>query len=346
MSDPTGAVVIEGTRGFHIAGPLVLVEENKEIAWAGAKEWIKIRDDIGWVMGNYVNADPAGNRNGHIFDVDHLARQHPTVVNTPLNMGHQAEYIIGHYVASEMLYPVGGVVPAGAAAGEPLQHPWIETLAAFYRGIFSDEFDLVKDFHRRGMAWQSMECLPESLTCRAAEGCGKTFAYDGVQSGTYCAHINEPRSLKQLNDPHYVGGAIVIPPLRPGWRRADVTEVANLVARNLEVENLYEQMVRICGDAVPPDSALEQMMNELLIAAYGPEQAARRKKRQTRKHMTWEEETDFIAEQAKDPAARAPHEFQPARWTTKNGHPRCQQCGSEQPMPNTGVGFASCPGLS
>jgi hypothetical protein len=45
----------------------------------------------------------------------------------------------------------------------------------------------------------------------------------------------------------------------------------------------------------------------------------------------YDEETARINENKKKPEAAKPHEFKPARWTHKNGHPRCLVCGADEP---------------
>jgi hypothetical protein len=46
----------------------------------------------------------------------------------------------------------------------------------------------------------------------------------------------------------------------------------------------------------------------------------------------YDAETAKIRESAKTPEAKAPHDFKPAKWTHKNGHPRCVVCGDEEPI--------------
>lgn len=43
-----------------------------------------------------------------------------------------------------------------------------------------------------------------------------------------------------MNDPHFVGGALVIPPAKPAWREAKVSDLATLKAQNTaEAEATY-----------------------------------------------------------------------------------------------------------
>lgn len=119
---------------------------------------------------------------------------------------------------------------------------------------------------RRGSVYwtgNSMEAVPRSLTC---EACGGEFPYAGARSDAYCAHLNEFKSAKRLNDPHFVGGALIVPPTRPGWRKADVTELAGLVEANIDAAgDLYDQVAASSPQLSPAE--WEAIMAELLVAA-------------------------------------------------------------------------------
>jgi 8-oxo-dGTP pyrophosphatase MutT (NUDIX family) len=54
-----------------------------------------------------------------------------------------------------------------------------------------------------------------------------------------------------------------------------------------------------------------------------------------KKGESYEEETEKIRENQKKPEARVPHKFKAAKWTFKNGHPRCFTCGQEEPVSGT-----------
>jgi hypothetical protein len=65
----------------------------------------------------------------------------------------------------------------------------------------------------------------------------------------------------------------------------------------------------------------ERMMNAPIIKKLTPAQ-----------QKEYDAETALIAENAKKPAAKRVHKFVPAKWTSKNGHPRCLVCGQEEPI--------------
>lgn len=256
--------ILEGKRTFHVSAPVALVEESKELAWEGAKKHITIRDDWAWLISQFVTSNPAGNTNGHIFGLDDLAETHQTVVNTPLNMGHRDEYIVGHCVASELLYPIGATDVEKDQVGP---HPGVDTLSVFYKALFPTEFVHLKDAHRKGASWVSMECTPKELVCMTPGGCGKTYSYDGTVSDSYCAELNQPRSKKRLVSPMFRGTGLITYPMRPGWKRADITQIdAYIAAHVAEADQLHAEIERACDD----EDVIMQLMRQLFAGAFGP----------------------------------------------------------------------------
>lgn len=271
----SGALLIEGPRSYHLAAPMQLVDEghDKLTAWAAAREHIKIRPDTAWLMGHFVEADRL-NENGYLFGLEDLIQAHPTVVHRPLNMGHHEHHNIGTFVATELLFPAN--VPASADG--VMDKPYVEALASMWKNVYVAEHLAIVGAQRLGASYFSMEAVPASLTCLFTENgveCGQTFPFDGLWSPTYCQHMQDDlRSPKKLNDPRFIGGAVIIPPLKPGWRQADLAEVAanELVRRHGEqAEAIYAHMASESGHL--DDDVLEQMMVELLRAVFPGEPA-------------------------------------------------------------------------
>ncbi len=250
----SNAVIVEGADSIHVVTSAFLAQEDREVAWAGARQFMDIRPDIGWVMGNFVQSDVA-NLNGHIFPLSDLQDNYKGIVNTPLNMLHRSRHTVGAYVAAEMIYPTEG----------DIETPFVEALASFWRSIYTDEWAATQAAHDDGALAFSMECIPASLTCAT---CQTEVQYAGLQSDTYCAHLNRPGSPKQLNKPHFVGGAIVIPPARPGWSRADVKELASFIeSRTEEADGLIDAFKSIAPHLEPKN--WEGMMTSVMAGELG-----------------------------------------------------------------------------
>lgn len=142
-------------------------------------------------------------------------------------------------------------------------NPFIEALGVFWRHYFPDEYRLVEAAHAEGRLFYSMECVAEQVQCTGDGGCGETFDYAGRVSPTYCEHLNHAASDKFLIEPHFTAGAILVPPVMPGWSHADIH---SLVAQQMEAaERVYQGL----SEELPHlhESQWEGLMHQLLLMA-------------------------------------------------------------------------------
>lgn len=249
-------MIVEGKNSVQLAGQAWVVEDGRELAWA--ERHVGHNPAHKYVLGKYVEAETA-NDNGHIFDTKELETAQASIAHSPLNLLHHPQYIVGAFIASEMVYPI----QANAGVEKPA-NAVVEALAAFWRYYFPEEYKEVERAHGMGSLFYSMEAIPVSVTCAAV--CQQTYPYLGRQSDTYCAHLNAPAAARRLNQPHFMGGALIIPPTRPGWKGADITELSALISADEgHAEALYEGFR---ADA-PHLSATtwEEMMLTVLLAA-------------------------------------------------------------------------------
>lgn len=248
------SVVIEGQKSFFLGSQAVLLDESREMAWA--ERSIKPNRALRYVLGKYVEANRA-NLNNQFWALDQLLLSQPTIANSPMNMLHHPRHVVGHFLDTEMLYPMG------EEAGEETTHPYIEALACFYRYYFPEELKLVEAAHATGTLFFSMECVSESITCGGVEGCAREFPYMGPQDKSYCEHLNSGTSTKQLNKPHFLAGALIIPPERPGWTGAAIRDLSALVKEHqVEAEQAYEQVKTELPNGT--EAQWEFLMGELL----------------------------------------------------------------------------------
>ncbi len=113
---------------------------------------------------------------------------------------------------------------------------------------------MVQKAHKEGTLCCSMEAVPESLTCFE---CKATSPFKGRQHESYCDHLNSsPIAPKVLNKPHFSAGAIIIPPIRPGWSGAGVTEMAELILAEEE---------RVVANALVPEAQAWQSMMDMVV---------------------------------------------------------------------------------
>lgn len=227
------SIIHEGKDSILVIGGAVLVQDERETAWA--EKFIRADKNLKWVLGNFVMADIA-NDNGHIFPLTDLQNgATETITHKPLNLLHQPEKIVGHYAGAELMYPVS------EGSDSKIVTPYVEALAAFYHYYFPQQWEKVEAAHGQGALHFSMECVPERLICGLDE-CGKEFAYMGRQSPTYCDHLREPVAKRHLVHPHFTGGALILPPVRPGWKDADIKELSELVESDPQAAEVYESV--------------------------------------------------------------------------------------------------------
>lgn len=227
-------ILVEGENSFIISAQAVLVETDREIASKWAASHVKHNPALRWVLGKYVEADNA-NSNNQMWTLEGLRMAQPTVSHAPLNMLHRPKHIVGTFTNTEMLYPTEEV-----ASGN---HPYMEALAAMWKLYFPEEMAIVESAHNQGALFFSMECVSETITCFGEMGCQSEFAYAGPHSDTYCQHLNDVSSIRLLNNPHFLAGALVVPPTRPGWKGAEITDLSTMTEQNNEVAHkLYQQL--------------------------------------------------------------------------------------------------------
>ncbi len=233
-------VVVEGKNSFFLGAQAKLLDDlPRDTAWA--ERSVVPNPSFKYVLGKYVEADRA-NANNQFWAFDQLLLSQPTIANSPMNLLHHPRHVVGHFVDTEMMYPTG------EQAAE--DHPYIEALAVFYRFYFPHELEMVENAHAEGTLFFSMECVSDSITCSGENGCELEYAYMGPRDESYCEHINSGTSIKKLNRPHFLAGALIIPPDRPGWSGARISDLSSLVKEHqLEAEMAYEKVKEEVPDA-------------------------------------------------------------------------------------------------
>lgn len=274
------SLLVEGERSVWLGCQAEIVQDDRELAWA--EKYVERNEAYKWILGRYVAADEH-NLNGHYFALEDLRQTGSTVRHSPLNMLHRPRHIVGTFVAAEMIYPT--TAPAAAANEHPMyvaRTPYMEALSAFWKYLCQDEYQLIERAWSEGQLYYSMEAVPPSVTCMADGGCGQTFKYMGRTHDSYCAHLNEHAAKKRLNQPHFVGGALVIPPSKPGWANADITELAGLIEGHAEqAEALYDAIAGDMPHLGPRE--WEGFMAQILVQAVESDEDARSRQMRMRK---------------------------------------------------------------
>lgn len=248
-------IIVENSSSFFFSCPVDLVNEDRDVASNWASSVINKNPAFKWIVGKYVEADNA-NSNGQYWSLDDLKLSKPTIQHAPMNMGHRQRYIVGTYAASELMYPM-----------ESDSNAYIETASVFWKYYFPDEFKVVQQAYDSGALHQSMECVADSVTCAGPMGCGETFGYHGPMSDDYCEHIKNRESFRQLNNPVFLAGGLILPPDRPGWKNASIDELAS----DNELDDVYQQVAASSPHLEP--SQWEALMFEIVDYAHRQESA-------------------------------------------------------------------------
>lgn len=105
--------------------------------------------------------------------------------------------------------------------------------AAVWRFLYPQEADTIERAAADMGAYYSMECLSRQVACidsPGRPGCGEVFSYSDYDGKRACAHLNERSSVRRFIDPLFLGGAIIVPPVLPGWDQAEVAVVRQAAA--------------------------------------------------------------------------------------------------------------------
>lgn len=238
-----GTPALGGTKAFVVdAGNKTIITGTAQVLQseqAGRKPSVQeIADQhMMWMSGRFVGADKP-NRNGALWSAGDLELAQATVSHGPLNWLHEERHVIGtiaraKYVAAEKRIPV----PVSALASwngpdnpmqvemavETVMEPHIVAEAAIWRWIWPDEAYVIQQASDSKMLHYSMECIAQSVECAGDAGCGNTTSYTDYLNGAACEHIRERSSVRRFVNPTFLGGAVIVPPVSPGWAEAEAS---------------------------------------------------------------------------------------------------------------------------
>lgn len=171
-----------------------------------------------WVQGRFVEAEKA-NSNGAFWSTGDLEFGQMGVKHGPLNWLHQSRKVIGTIADAELIRP-NHLIDTAA-----VERPYIAATAAVWKWIYPDEAHDVERASDAGRLFYSMECVAEQIQCAGDAGCGESFDYmTAMRNPTaMCSHIKERSSVRRLVNPSFLGGAVIVPPVLPGWKNANAS---------------------------------------------------------------------------------------------------------------------------
>jgi hypothetical protein len=199
-----------------ITVPAALVREK---ALEASEKWL-LR-----VQGRFVGAE-IPNRNGAMWTADDLLYGQPTVTHGPLNWLHNEKKVVGTITDSSFVERVQ------SAAGK-VTEPHLQASSVIWRWLYPEEARMAERAADNSSLWYSMECISENVECSpGAGGCGAKFPYETYmrQRAKTCEHMMKGSVARRFENPVFQGGALIVPPVRPGWADADADVVRTAAA--------------------------------------------------------------------------------------------------------------------
>lgn len=210
-----------------------------------------------WMHGRFVGAE-VPNRNGALWSAGDLQMAQGTVTNGPLNWLHDARHVIGTLAKADFVDP--RKERANWELVTPTVEPHITATAAVWKWIYPDEAYVIQQASEQEMLWYSMECISGQVACAGENGCGYTVSYTDYMAGAACEHVQQRASIRRFVNPVFLGGAVIVPPTRPGWAEADARVLSTAAPL---AEAAFEQ----AGQPAVATSDWEQIMAQVVAFA-------------------------------------------------------------------------------
>lgn len=209
------------------------------------------------MQGRFVGAE-VPNRNGALWSAGDLEMAQGSVVNGPLNWLHEARHIIGSLTKSEFVAAAGASGSSGQGVEQAATvQPHIVATAGIWKWIYPDEAWVVSQASDQQALWYSMECISKEVACAGPDGCGNKTTYAAYMAGSACEHVRERASVRQFVNPVFLGGAVIVPPTRPGWAEADASVMQ-------KAESLAEAAFEQAGEPDVTTSEWEALMAQVI----------------------------------------------------------------------------------
>jgi hypothetical protein len=207
-------------------------DSGRTVVTAPVREVASANEGFMYIHGRFVEADKP-NSNGAYWTTADLEMGEPTVAGGPLNWLHQERKIIGSLLTGRLVHP-----QTETASDEAVVGNHIESTAAVWRFLYPKEALTIEKAAADHQLFYSMECVSREVECRH-EACGETVPYATYirDKASLCDHLRERSDVMRFKEPIFLGGAIIVPPVRPGWANADV-DIVKQAAAAAEQNNL------------------------------------------------------------------------------------------------------------
>lgn len=229
-----------------------------------------------WISGDFAEADNP-NSNKQFWTAGDLRLGEYSILHAPLNMVHRFRQPVGFFAGTKTVdlkkkaEDDAKKVVSLKEKTERKGSMKIQALAGMWTHIFPTETAMVEAADEAGLLFYSMECRGTHLICGSDEaagikGCGEKFDYMAID--THCEHLLERSSIRHIVKPTFRGGALIVPPVRPGWKNANASVLSTAVMQEAAsfAEQNEEQYKSLDAAGGMTASAWEQLMG-LVIAS-------------------------------------------------------------------------------
>lgn len=188
--------------------------ELKEMAFSMKADTV-LNPNFMWISGRYAQGEKA-NSNGQFWTIEDLKAGEYSLKYAPLNVLHEIQRPVGVFAETKIVHRE----PVESGSSEKLL-PEIQALSLLWAHNFPEVAELARQANAKGQLWYSMECVGEAKQCLT---CDQTFEWAATK---FCTHLEQSSTApRRLVNPTFQGGALIFPPVRPGWADADIEEVA------------------------------------------------------------------------------------------------------------------------
>lgn len=260
-------IVLETGSGLYFTGQAHLATSEQDVSaeFSAATDGWVIEDAnpyITWITGDFAEADNP-NSNKQFWTKGDLELANYSIRYAPLNMVHKFRNPVGFYAATRTIDLV-----RDDEAAEPQGTMKIEALSGLWSHIFPFEAALVEQANESGLLFYSMECRGTHLTCAGDEGCGETFEY--MKTDEHCEHLKDRASIRHIVNPTFRGGALIVPPVKPGWKNANASIYCEAVveqAQKFAEQNEQQYKALVSDGASLTPGAWEMLMAQVLAVS-------------------------------------------------------------------------------
>lgn len=228
-------------RGDHVylvapVAPLDLSGSDlEELAFAQELKRLAPNENIGWLRGQYVEADRP-NANGAMWSTDELSIKSLTPMLMPVTVMHDPRTAVGMIADAKLVTP-------DERAGIPRAR--IDTTLGVWRHRFPDVWEEAATNYAAGTLMQSMECRSPWYECG---DCGRRYPKlpDGSERANWCEHLKGEvaaagdKPTRRLGDVTFTGTGLIF-----GTRGArGALDTAHLDVFQDEVAEFHERAHR------------------------------------------------------------------------------------------------------